>query len=252
MRDKMSEMQVQSRLDDLQLFLHACTGTAEAAELDQGDVDYAWKKTCADLRYLAERAAADWKPGFRDVISKATSFRVATPRAPLKKNTLEHRCVGCGRLESRNKKVVDLAGPAVHYKEWLEHDLGKFRASVADFMEKYEADGGEKLCDSGSYPLGQCCTRKAAIFFQFATMPLLHAYDATVLENEDEEACLYASSEEVVSDALRSLDNLKRCLTDDKLKPPAVATDALFWERVDKARAHEAGEDQESELYNAL
>jgi hypothetical protein len=94
--------------------------------------------------------------------------------------------------------------------------------------------------------------RKAAIFFQFATMPLLHAYDATILENEGDEAGAYASNEETVSDAMRSMDDLKRCLTDDKLKPPTVATDVLFWKRIDEARAQEAGADEERQVYDAL
>lgn len=251
-RDEMDEAQVQSRLDELQLFLCACTGVVGACAREKEELLHAWSKICADLRYLAERAAADWRPGFREVISKATSFRIATPRVSMNKDEREHRCVGCGRLESRNKKVVDLAGPVVHYRNWLEDDVGRFRGCLADFMAQYQAADAAQLCDLGSYALGECCTRKAAIFFQFATLPLLHAYDATVLENEGEEAGSYAASEENVSEALRLLDDLKRCLTDDKLKPPPVATDALFWERVDEARAEAAGADEERRLYDAL
>ena len=155
--------------------------------------------------------------------------------------------MGCGRPEKRNSKVLDLAGPCVDFTEWLSGEQGRFREVFDQYMLDYEkADVCEKS-DLGSYTLGECCMRKARIFFGLSTFPLLHAFDAHVTacaEDSDRAQC-YAT-EDCSQEAFEHIDDLKSSILDDKLVPPEVATDALFWEKFDESRRkeHPAAEDR--------
>lgn len=284
-----AKMALRSRADEVGAFLRVCEKVALRKELPLDvnqykpeDVDrsgdfgeaafeaHAFSKTCRDLAYYSKRAAALWKPPFLEVLGHATSLRVRRPSAPLAKAAGLNRCMACGRPEHRNLNVLDLAGPRVAYEAaWLCESAGPFAEHFDEFLKEYRRMGWEEgfvdnrasgckahCCDLGSYAVGRCCERKAALFFHHATLPLLHAFDARAeyealgQKSARERAEYVYTTPEQVAELERTLDALKACLVDEGRAVPRVPADVDFWEEIDEARR--AAGDERKQLRAAL
>lgn len=213
------------------------------------------EKLTNTLRYLSERAGAQWSHSFNKLFSHVHSMNVCPTDMSTKqsKRQKKWKCDACGRYETGCRHELNLAGSlSFNPKNWWKgvcSNVDAWKSFDKEYTELSNATSMNKQ-DFGTVFVGKTCLRKAKLQFQVNTF-VLELYYMTQQDllkhghrfrphSDDEHAAQYAAEMKRMRKIAQKMDKLlssiESAIGSEGIVPPVVEEDHDLWKRIKRLR----------------